>query len=808
MLPRRALVLGAVSLAVAVSVFVGGNELKQARNLAKARQTRLRLGLQPSPPWFHQQGTTMVGPAIDITTEAAHRAGLQFEWVLEPRGPEAALRERKADIWPLAGIVAYRKPAIRFTAPWLELPYWLVYVPSAKPQLDAEGQGISLLVRGPGLTSRLARQLFPKARLEGATNNETILSRLCAGEFPAALIPESFVIDPSAKRPVTDCADKGVTLTSRQVLSVGFGMGTRQGDEESAAAAEAMRAQIGTMVADGTLTAIMLRWGISSSEIRTLEAAAAARRAVWGLGFVVVLLAIGAIVLAWNSLRLRRAKQRLQYQSQLLAQSSDAILAVDLSGRLTFFNPAALRTLTRPAGTLIGRPAVEVLPKEIHAVLQGTQSAGNEAPSITEIALRAEQGEAAYWLASASGIRTPGGRAIGSVLFLRNITDTRRLEAWSQQSQRLESLGRLAGGVAHDFNNLLTVISGHCELLLHGLQPGHPSESSLRHIMKASTSATQLTRQLLAFSKGQVLEATVLDLNEVVRDSASLLGRLLESSIHLELKLSPGVLPVKADASRLSQIVMNLALNARDAMPKGGLLELTTDKRVVTHEAECRRLGVPPGHYAQLEVRDNGIGMDETTMKHIFEPFFTTKAKGRGTGLGLATVYGVVHQSGGGVAVLSEESKGSTFTVLLPTPDGEEPLSLPSAKQEALAPAPEPRRILVTEDQPEVRAFVVSVLESAGFVVEQADGYTSAMKHWTSAPFDLLISDVVMPDRSGHALAAAVRQMSPDTKILLISGYTNQDNSAEELAASGASFLQKPFSPMALLQRINEMLSA
>lgn len=779
--------------------------VRRARWLSQARQASLRLGFQPSPPWFRGKDGQIGGPAFDIASEAARRAGLHTKWVLEPRGPEAGLGERNADLWPLAGIVPYRETAMRFTDPWLELPYWLVYVPSAQSKLDAKGAGVSLAVRGIGLTSRMAHQLYPLARIEAIATNEAVLSRLCSGEFPAALIPESFVIGPSSTRPVTDCAEKGITLTSKHVLSIGFGVATRRGDEIAAAAADALRSEIGRMLKDGSLTAIMLRWGISSSEIRTLQAAADARRAVWTLAVAVILLAIAAVVLAWISLRLRRAKQRLQYQSQLLAQSSDAIMAVDLSGRLTFFNPAALRTLTKPTGSLLGRPVAEVLPKEINTVLHNPQTSGDGTPSVTEIAIRAEHGESAYWLASASDIHSSSGRAIGSVVFLRDITDKRRLEAWSQQSQRLESLGRLAGGVAHDFNNLLTVISGHCEVLLHGLPAGHRFEGALRSVLKASNSATQLTRQLLAFSSGQLLEATVLDLNVVVRESAELLGRLMESSIRLELRLCEGALPVKADPARLSQIVMNLALNARDAMPNGGLLEVTTTRRVVSSEADYRRLGVPRGAYAQLDVRDTGIGMDEFTMKHIFEPFFTTKSKGRGTGLGLATVYGVVHQSGGGVAVLSEESKGSTFTVLLPVPDGD-PAPEPASRPENLPAASAPRRILVTEDQPEVRAFIVSVLEGAGFVVEQADGYTSAIKQWTSAPFDLLISDVVMPDRSGHDLATAVRQLSPKTKILLISGYTNQDNSAEELEASGAAFLQKPFSPAVLLQQIREML--
>lgn len=809
---RKAIAAGAAIIAMMGAAYFAYDSMQQRRLLDQARQLRLRLGMQPSPPWYRGKDGPMGGPAFEIATEAARRAGLKVDWVMDRRGPDKALVERTADLWPLAGIVPDRQAAMRFTSAWLELPYWLVYAPSMQHQLDDAGRGARIAVRGTGLTYRLAQGQFPQAQIVAIPTNEVVLARLCNGEIPSALIPESYVIGATSNVAVTDCAAHGVALTSKHVLTVGFGVATRKGEVLAAAAADALRAEIGGMLTDGSLTAIMLRWGISSSEIRTLQAAAEARRAVHTLAVVVLLLAAAAVVLTWSAMRLRRAKTRLLYQSQLLAQSSDAILAVDEGGRLTFFNPAALRTLARPAGTLLGRPAAEVLPKAVTSVLQNAQDTGDEQPSITEITIREAHRDAAHWMASASKIRTESGRAIGSVLFLRDVTDQRRLEAWSQQSQRLESLGRLAGGVAHDFNNLLTVISGHCEVLLYRLRSGDPTEAPLRSILKASSSATRLTRQLLEFSSGQLLEEAVLDLNGVVRESAELLGRLLTSSVHLELKLSDGVLPVKADAARLSQIVMNLALNGRDAMPNGGLLELTTGRRVVTSETECRRLGVSPGTYAQLEVRDNGIGMDEITMKHIFEPFFTTKSKGRGTGLGLATVYGVVHQSGGGVAVLSEESKGSTFTVLLPlSEEGEpdqEPASRAGAKPGALPVAASPKRILVTEDQPEVRAFIVSVLEGAGFVVEQADGYHSALKQWTASQFDLLVSDVMMPDRSGHDLAAVVRQLSPKTRILLISGYTNQENSAEQLEATGASFLPKPFSPAALLQRIREMLDS
>ncbi|MGJ5815988.1 response regulator [Paludibaculum fermentans] len=803
---RKAIGIGAGILAASLAILITCIELNRVRSLRKARRTTLRLGMQGSPPWYGLKGNVPEGPALDIATEAARRAGLPILWVNDERGPEKALYERTADIWPLAGIVPHRQRAMRFTEPWLELPYWLVFVPSSRSRLEDQGTGLLLAVRGNGLTFQLAHNLFPQARIQSIPTNEAVLRRVCSGEFPAALIPESYVIGAGSTMPATDCADRGIALTSRPALNVGFGLATRLDDETASAAAEAIRTQIGAMVADGSLTAIMLRWGVSSSEIRTLEAAAEARKAVLSLTFAVVLLAAAAGVLLWSLLRLRRAKQRLQYQSQLLSQSRDAILAVDLSGRLTYLNPAALRILSQPDGAVLGRPAAEVLPDQVHSALQLAQPGESGRQRIAEIEIRQEHREPAYWLASASGILTAGGRTSGSVLFLRDITDTRRMETWAQQSQRLESLGRLAGGVAHDFNNLLTVISGNCELLLHGMSPGHEAEAPLQSILKASSSATQLTRQLLAFSRGQLLETTVLDLNEAVRENAELLGRLLDPSIHLRLNLSVTALPLRADAAKLSQIVMNLALNARDAMPHGGLLELSTGRRSVVHETECRRLGVTLGEYAWLEVRDNGVGMDESTMKHIFEPFFTTKAKGRGTGLGLATVYGVVHQSGGGVAVLSEETKGTTFTVLLPISDAAKPASELMEETVLLLSGTAGRRILVTDDQPEVRSFVVSVLREAGYVVEEAEGYSGALQSWSDSSFDLLISDVVMPERSGHELAAAIRQVSPAAKILLMSGYTNHANSAEVLTASGASFLQKPFSPTALLQTVRALL--
>ena len=387
-----------------------------------------------------------------------------------------------------------------------------------------------------------------------------------------------------------------------------------------------------------------------------------------------------------------------------------------------------------------------------------------------------------------------------------DITEQRRLEDQLRQSQKIEAVGQLAGGIAHDFNNLLTIIKGNVEIALHQLPTGVPLRNDLEQVAHAASRAALLTRQLLAFSRKQVLSPAVLDLNEVVGEAERMLRRVIGEDITFVTDLAPVVSRVTADRGQIEQVLMNLVVNARDAMPAGGVLTVATaDVDVSPSEAVAR--GILPGEYVTLRVRDTGIGMDEATRSRIFEPFFTTKPVGRGTGLGLATVHGVVHQSGGYVAVESRPSAGSTFTVYLPKTsqlDGAEATVVPSANIERGS-----ETILLVEDEDEVRAVARRVLAEAGYTVIEAANAAEAIAAFDRAPnaVSMLVSDVVMPGLNGHELSQMLRLRAPRLRTLFVSGYSF-DARGDSPGFDDDSFLPKPYDPAELARRVRAILDA
>jgi two-component system cell cycle sensor histidine kinase/response regulator CckA len=384
-----------------------------------------------------------------------------------------------------------------------------------------------------------------------------------------------------------------------------------------------------------------------------------------------------------------------------------------------------------------------------------------------------------------------------------DVTEQRHLEDQLRQSQKIEAVGQLAGGIAHDFNNLLTIIKGNVELALHQLPGGVPLRNDLEQIAQAASRAALLTRQLLAFSRKQVLTPAVLDLNEVVADAERMLRRVIGEDIAFNTQLAPAVSRVTADRGQLEQVLVNLVVNARDAMPSGGVLTVATaDVSLSASEAATR--GILPGAYVTIRVRDTGVGMDEATRSRIFEPFFTTKPVGRGTGLGLAMVYGVVHQSGGFVSVDSAPGAGSTFTVFLPRtaliqPTGHTPVSTPIVRGS--------ETILLVEDEDEVRAVARRVLSEAGYTVLEAANAAEAIDVFDRAPqsISMLVSDVVMPGLNGHELSQILRHRAPQLPTLFVSGYSF-DARGDLAELDDSSFLPKPYDPAELARRVRGML--
>ena len=393
------------------------------------------------------------------------------------------------------------------------------------------------------------------------------------------------------------------------------------------------------------------------------------------------------------------------------------------------------------------------------------------------------------------------------LMVAQDVSERQSLEEQLRQAQKMEAVGRLAGGVAHDFNNLLMVIKGHTELLLNSLPPSDTVSRKIEHIDRAADRATALTRQLLAFSRMQVLQPRAMNLNGIVEDMGNLLPRLIGEDVELLIRTSSSLGTIRADASQMEQVIMNLAVNARDAMPGGGKLVIETSNADLDFTYSAAHPIVKPGRYVLLAVSDSGTGMDADTQAHIFEPFFTTKEQGKGTGLGLATVYGVVKQSGGFIWVYSELGKGTCFKIYLPRVDQPaEAAGVPVAFTEV------PRgteTILLSEDEQDVREVAREFLESGGYTVIEAQNGDEALALGTKfeGTIDLLITDMVMPGMRGQELAARLQQKRRDLRVLYMSGYS--EHTAEEAAAAGIAvrMLTKPFSRSLLLRTVRELLN-
>jgi signal transduction histidine kinase/CheY-like chemotaxis protein len=392
----------------------------------------------------------------------------------------------------------------------------------------------------------------------------------------------------------------------------------------------------------------------------------------------------------------------------------------------------------------------------------------------------------------------------------RDTDERKRVEQQLRQAQKMEAVGRLAGGVAHDFNNLLTAITGYSDLMLRRLGEEDSLRSNVEEIRKAASRATALTRQLLAFSRKQMQQLKILNLNSIVSELDKMLQRLIGEDIQLTTTLDPQLGQTKADPGQIEQVIMNLVVNARDAVSMGGKITIETANVYLNNEYVQSHLGARAGRYVMLAVSDTGAGMDDETKSHIFEPFFTTKEAGKGTGLGLATVYGIVKQSNGYISVESEVGQGTAFKVYLPRVDeAAEPLTLSS-----LAPEKPARRrtetVLLAEDEEVVRNLTRQVLEMNGYkVLEAANGGAALMlceEH--KGPIHLLITDVVMPEMSGRKLAERLSAVRPNMRVLYMSGYTDEAIIRHGVLDEGTEFIQKPFTPESLAHKINELLGA
>ncbi|MBA3343764.1 MAG: PAS domain S-box protein [Gemmatimonadales bacterium] len=497
--------------------------------------------------------------------------------------------------------------------------------------------------------------------------------------------------------------------------------------------------------------------------------------------------------------------------------ASDAIITIDPESRILVVNRAVERVFGYRPEELIGQPLTMLMPEYLRHVhraafgryletgvrhlnwaaieLPGLHRNGHEVP--VEVSFGESKGS--------------GGHTFTAIL--RDISDRkaaeaalRRSEQQLLQAQKMEAVGRLAGGIAHDFNNLLTVLAGAVHYLLARHPEGTTDHADIAAIKDATDRAGSLTDQLLAFSRRQVLQPAEISVNDAVRRTTTLLRRLIGEHIEVILGLDDGLGSVRADPTQLEQVLLNLAINARDAMPEGGTLRFETSNVAVNGDYASTHLGLEPGPYVMLAVTDTGHGMDPVTKAQIFEPFFTTKEEGKGTGLGLATVYGIVKQSGGSIYVYSEPGHGTTFKVYLPC------VGLCAAAEEHVGVGGGPARrgevVLLAEDRADVRRFTARVLRECGYEVLEADSGESALAlaRDHGGPVHVLLTDAVMPGMSGKVLAERLGTARPETRVVFMSGYTDDAVLERNVVESGITFLQKPFTPARLAAAVRSVL--
>lgn len=502
---------------------------------------------------------------------------------------------------------------------------------------------------------------------------------------------------------------------------------------------------------------------------------------------------------------LERAEQRFQ---ELFENAKDIIFTLDLEGNFTSVNNSAVEVMgwSKAEALKINLKSL-VAPEHLSLCRQMMQRIVNDEPlQQFEISLIRKDGQKVLLEVCARLIHSEGKKK-GVQGIARDVTERRRLENVVRQSQKLEAVGRLSGGLAHDFNNLLCVISGHTELLSERLPAEHPGARNVAQIRKAVNSASTLVRQLLAFSRKQVFYPQTLDLNKVIVETEKLLGRLIGEHIQFSYELEPSLWQVRVDPVQIEQIVVNLALHAQDAMPQqGGRLSVRTENVELAENSGPDHPNVPAGSYVLLEVADDGPGMDDYTQNRIFEPFYTTKKLGQGAGLGLATVYGIVKQSGGAITVDSKPGRGTTFKIYFPRVDHEAPKASDDARRAESCAGTE--TVLLVENAEPLRALAKEFLKGSGYAVLEAENGREAVRIAKAfgGPIHLLLTDVIMPEMGGKELAEQLKSLRPTTKVLYMSGYSDDAIAQSGIRVMEMVFLEKPFTRDILLRKVRRIL--
>jgi PAS domain S-box-containing protein len=782
----------------------------------KAAPRVYRIGWTDSPP-FEVPGADgqPTGLAVDLVRTAAQRRGIRLQWVYWDRNSEKALTGKVVDLWPLMTATPDRLQRFYVSQPYLEAEFCLLVradSPYAKMQ-DLANSTISFADR-PVDAWELDSHL-PHVRKLSRGDRSEVMDDLCRQRADAAFMT-AFAGIATLLETRGACAQQALRWISAPEIRSRLGIAA---PAEFRGTADALRDEIGKIAAEGKLAPILGQSGYMSQQLESMEALLEARRNGQRLAGAVALFAFLFAAACWQSVRFLRETRRTRRTEQALRETEqklrlmannmkETVLAYDMERRLIFANPA-VETLT---GYRIADLEKERFINWVHPDDQARmlgrwdglfQGSGFEDE---EYRMVARDGRAKWVSATWGPMRDDAGRQIGVQGSERDVTERRALQEQYLQAQKLESVGRLAGGVAHDFNNLLTVINGYSHLIAKELRAGDPLKAYVEQVRDAGERAAVLTRQLLAFSRKQVAERQPLNLNALIAESKEMLRRLVGEDVRLRTALAPDLDPIMADSGQILQVLMNLLVNARDAMPDGGEVLIETSHVDIGLSAGNDPRKIAPGPYLLLTVADNGSGIDEETQRHIFEPFFTTKPEGRGTGLGLSTVYGIVQQNQGWIEVASEPGGGAAFRIHFPQVRCAAGQAAPPAAPDGAVRGFE--TVLVVEDQASVRDFVSAVLASYGYkVIAAADGADAmALAERHAGRIDLVLTDVVMPGMNGPDLVEKLRRGRPEIRAMFMSGYAEETIAHRVSLIPGAQSITKPFTPELLAARLRDSL--
>jgi PAS domain S-box-containing protein len=799
-------------IAIVASVLVAGPLLWMTLRPHRLEDRVYRIGWESDPP-FQAIGPDgkPTGLAIELVREAARRRGLRLEWLLQTGGSEASLRSKKVDLWPLITITPERKNVIHITDPYLESEQCILVLGSSPHLRLQDLAGATISYYDLPMNERHLRNYLPDAQLVPRSTLKASIEDVCQHIAEGVFLEEYTAISALLSGPV--CSNQSLRMIpipgSRPRLGIGATF-------EARAAADALRDEIGAMAVEGRLYEVLSHWSyFSNKNLESLDALLDAKRRERFLAAAALIFASLFGLTLWQAVRIHRERNRTRLAEQALGQREEIfraivettkewIWAIDLEGRHTYSNPALETILGFSAAEWIGKPSLDYIHPEDRPkvkVLLEEKTAAKDGWSGLILRWRHKDGSYRYLESSATPILDGQGKLVGFQGADRDITERIKadelragLELQLRQAQKMEAFGQLAGGIAHDFNNLLTVSNGYCDFLLARMKEEDPFYEYVLEIRQSGERAASLTRQLLTFSRRQVVQLKDLDLNEVVGNMTKMFQRLIGEDIALEAQFAPGSALLRADPGMIEQVLMNLAVNARDAMPKGGRLTIKT--AIVAIDARAAQIDprMRPGRYVRLTVSDTGCGITPEHLPHIFEPFFTTKETGKGTGLGLATVFGIVEQHHGWIDVKSRLGDGTTFNIYLPHLTGT------AAAASRAIPAPGApggtETILLVEDEAQVRALARRYLQRCGYQVLEAGSGPAALKLWEQShqEVDLLLIDMVMPGGiTGLELAEQLRAGKPSLKILYSTGYSEEALGQDFFSRTDISLLRKPY---------------